>query len=94
MQTKWRSRTITKPRQRVAVPPVARRLPVNERRELAARIKEEPSEAPANEAKRQAALAIVEETFGSIKGLDRDTLIQLAEDEEFCGYGLQNSSLV
>ena len=31
---------------------------MNERRELAARIKEELSEAPANEAKRQAALAI------------------------------------
>jgi hypothetical protein len=45
----------------------ARRLPVNERRELAARRREALSETSASEARRQAALAIVEETFGSIK---------------------------
>jgi hypothetical protein len=31
-------------------------------------------------------LAIVEETRGTIKGLDRETIIWLAEDEELCGY--------
>jgi len=31
-------------------------------------------------------LAIVEETRGAIKGLDRETIIWLAEDEELCGY--------
>ena len=31
-------------------------------------------------------LAIVEETHGTIKGLDRETIIWLAEDEELCGY--------
>jgi hypothetical protein len=31
-------------------------------------------------------LAIVEETRGAIKGLDRETVIWLAEDEELCGY--------
>jgi hypothetical protein len=64
----------------------ARRLPTNERRELAARIMEELSDTSASEARRRAALATAEETFGSIKGLDRDTLIQLAEGVEFCGY--------
>lgn len=28
----------------------------------------------------------VERTRGSMKGLDRDTIIWLAEDEELCGY--------
>lgn len=32
------------------------------------------------------ALAIVEELYGTIKGLDRETIIQIAEDEEICGY--------
>jgi hypothetical protein len=31
-------------------------------------------------------LAIVEELYGSIKGLDRETLIGVAEDEELCGH--------
>jgi hypothetical protein len=31
-------------------------------------------------------LAIVEETRGAIKGLDRETIIWLAEDEELSGY--------
>ena len=29
---------------------------------------------------------LVEKTFGTIKGIDRETLISIAEDEEFCGY--------
>jgi hypothetical protein len=35
---------------------------------------------------RRRALAIVEETYGSIKGIDRATLISLAEDEGYSGY--------
>ena len=31
-------------------------------------------------------LAIVEETRGTIKGIDRETIIWLAEDEELSGY--------
>ena len=31
-------------------------------------------------------LAIVDELYGTIKGLDRETIIWLAEDEELCGY--------
>ncbi len=34
----------------------------------------------------QRALEAVEKTRGSMKGLDRDTIIWLAEDEELCGY--------
>jgi hypothetical protein len=70
----------------MAVLEEARRLPASERRELAARIMAELSETPGNEAGKQSALDIVEETFGSIKGLDRNTLVRLAEDEEFGGY--------
>lgn len=64
----------------------ARSLPIAERRELAARLAEEVA-ASENQARTvQANLAIVEETRGTIKGLDRETIIALAEDEEFCGY--------
>ncbi len=33
-----------------------------------------------------AALALVDELYGVIKGVDRETLRWLAEDEELCGY--------
>ena len=39
-----------------------------------------------NDKEIQAARAIVAETSGSMAGLDRATLIHLAEDEEFSGY--------
>lgn len=64
----------------------ARKLPIAERRELAELILEETSGEWSDDARKQIALAIVEETFGAIKGIDRNTLIWLAEDEEFCGY--------
>ena len=38
------------------------------------------------EARQQKARTAVEETFGSIKGVDQQTLTSLAEDEEYCGY--------
>ena len=70
-----------------AVLEAALRLSLEEQRQLAgqlpavtnlsdeARLAEEPEW-----------LAIVEETRGTIKGLDRGTIIWLAEDEELCGY--------
>jgi hypothetical protein len=61
----------------------ARALPLSERRELAAKLAKEVA---ANDAQIEANLAIVAETRGTIKGLDRDTIIALAEDEEYCGY--------
>ena len=64
----------------------ARKLPVQDRRELASLLLEEISEDRFDNDRRQRAHSIVEETFGSIPGVDRATLIQLAEDEEFCGY--------
>ncbi|MGH9823874.1 MAG: hypothetical protein ACREDR_11565 [Blastocatellia bacterium] len=65
----------------------ARKLPLSERQELATLIIGEISEPTSDpDAETIAALSIVEQTFGSIKGIDRDTLIRLAEDEEFCGY--------
>lgn len=43
--------------------------------------------APVSEkARGSSAIAIVEETYGSIKGLDRATLISLAEEEGYSGY--------
>jgi hypothetical protein len=61
----------------------ARALPLSERRELAAKLAKEVA---ASDAQIEANLAIVAETRGTIKGLDRETIIALAEDEEYCGY--------
>ena len=61
----------------------ARALPLNERRELAAKL---IKDVEATEAEIENNLALVRETRGTIKGLDRETLIALAEDEEYCGY--------
>jgi len=67
----------------------ARQLPPEQQRRLAAQLLEdvEKNEPLAPElARKQRALSIVEETFGAIKRLDRVTLAQLADDEEFSGY--------
>jgi uncharacterized protein with von Willebrand factor type A (vWA) domain len=67
----------------------ARQLPPDEQRRLVEQLVAEvrPATEPAPEqARRRRAASIVEETFGSIKGLDRATLISLAEDEEYSGY--------
>jgi hypothetical protein len=67
----------------------ARQLPSAELRRLVEQLLQEvgstDSQTP-DEIRKQRALSIVEETYGSIKGLDRATLISLAEDEEYCGY--------
>jgi hypothetical protein len=60
-----------------------RALPLSERRELATEL---IKDLEASEAKIAANLAIVQETRGTITGLDRKTIIALAEDEEYCGY--------
>jgi hypothetical protein len=64
----------------------ARKLPPEEQRQLASALLTEAGHRDEKEAGIHAALAIVEETTGTIKGLDRETLITLAEDEEFSGY--------
>ncbi|MBS1790266.1 MAG: hypothetical protein JST85_21255 [Acidobacteria bacterium] len=65
----------------------ARQLPPVQQRLLAQKLLEdaESTAAPLTEEQR-AALEIVERLSGTIKGLDRETLIWLAEDEELCGY--------
>ncbi|HMV47874.1 MAG TPA: hypothetical protein PLD20_23260 [Blastocatellia bacterium] len=65
----------------------ARQLPPVQQRLLAHKLLEnsEPATASLTE-KQRAALEIVERLSGTIKGLDRETLIWLAEDEELCGY--------
>jgi hypothetical protein len=45
-----------------------------------------PLARPPEEARKRRAVSIVEETYGSIKGLDRATLISLAEGEEYGGH--------
>ena len=67
----------------------ARQLPPDEQRRLVEQLVAEvrPAADPTpEEARRRRAASIVEETFGSIKGLDRATLVSLAEDEEYSGY--------
>ena len=68
---------------------VARRLPPDELRRLVEQLITEVHSIAAPISKKahgRRALAIVEETYGSIKGLDRATLISLAEDEGYSGY--------
>ena len=67
----------------------ARRLPPDELRRLVEQLIAQVHSiaAPISEkARGRRALAIVEETYGSIKGLDRATIISLAEDEGYGGY--------
>ena len=65
----------------------ARQLPPDERRRLAEQLLAEVNRTgEAVTAEQVAALAVVEELYGAIKGLDRETLIWLAEGEELCGY--------
>lgn len=64
----------------------ARKLPPEEQRQLASALLAEAEQQNKAEDDVRAALAIVEETSGSIKGLDRETIIWLAEDEELSGY--------
>lgn len=65
----------------------ARQLPPMQQKRLAQKLLEvaELPPAPLTEAQ-LAALEAVEQTRGTIKGLDRETIIWLAEDEELCGY--------
>jgi hypothetical protein len=59
----------------------ARKLPLEEQAQLVEQLLEE-----IQSEKKQKALDAVERTRGRIKGLDRETIIWLAEDEELCGY--------
>jgi len=63
-------------------------LPPDERERLIERLQHEtPAEsADVTEQKKAKSRALVEELFGSIKGLDREAIIRFAEDEEYCGY--------
>jgi hypothetical protein len=65
----------------------ARQLPRDEQRRLIEQLVAEvrpPADPDPEEARRRRASSVVDETYGSIKGLDRATMISLAEDE---GYG-------
>ncbi len=64
----------------------ARQLPPEEQRQLAARLLEEAAHAHATNADIEANLRIVERTRGTIKDVDRETIMRIANDEEFCGY--------
>ena len=62
------------------------KLPIKERRELADLLLEDLEKVQNHDNEVQSARAIVAETSGFMAGLDRATLIRLAEDEEFSGY--------
>ncbi len=62
------------------------KFPVEEKRQLADLLLEDFDKVERRDKEIQAARAIVTETSGSMAGLDRATLIQLAEDAEFSGY--------
>jgi hypothetical protein len=64
----------------------ARQLPPAEQKQLAERLLAENAKLQHSEAEIERNLAIVSETRGTIKGLDRETIIAIAEDEEHCGY--------
>ncbi len=65
----------------------ARQLPPVQQKLLAHKLLENTESTVASLTEKQrAALEAVEKTRGTIKGLDRETLIWLAEDEELCGY--------
>lgn len=59
----------------------ARKLPLEQQQQLIDKLIQE-----VETDKKQKALEAVERTRGRIKGLDRETIIWLAEDEELCGY--------
>jgi len=65
----------------------ARQLPPDARRRLAEQLLQETDQ-PAGviTAEQAASLKIVDDLYGAITGLDRETLAWIAEDEELCGY--------
>ncbi len=64
----------------------ARQLPLDEQRELASKLLSETARPSLSDAEIKRNREIVRRTHGTIKGLDRETIISLAEDEEYCGY--------
>jgi hypothetical protein len=64
----------------------AKKLPAEQRLELADSIVENIRHEASDEPRRQANLALIDEFYGSLKGLDPVTVKCLAEDEELCGY--------
>jgi hypothetical protein len=59
------------------------KLPLAERRQLAEEMMRRVALTEEEKAHNE---AIVEKWYGAFKGLDRATVIKIAEDEEFCGY--------
>jgi tRNA C32,U32 (ribose-2'-O)-methylase TrmJ len=64
----------------------AQRLSPVQQRELAAKLLAVESHPSLTEEEIQRNREIVRRTRGTIKGLDRSTIISLAEDEEYGGY--------
>lgn len=64
----------------------AQKLPLAEQKELSARLSAEINNSESQTSDAEANLRFLDELFGKIKGLDRETIIWLAEDEELCGY--------
>jgi hypothetical protein len=70
-----------------AVLEAALRLSLEEQRQLAGQLQAVTKLSDESHLAEEAEwLAIVDETHGTLKGLDRETIIWLAEDEELCRY--------
>ena len=64
-----------------------RQLPPAQQQLFAQKLLEEGADQTTSVTESQAAaLQAVDKTRGTLKGLDRETIIWLAEDEELCGY--------
>ncbi|HXG92341.1 MAG TPA: hypothetical protein VNN73_08230 [Blastocatellia bacterium] len=64
----------------------ARKLPIEQQRQLVEQLMKNANRAGEDQSMAQTALEAVEQTRGAMQGLDRETIIWLAEDEELCGY--------
>jgi hypothetical protein len=85
----WEVETAEMSHQLQIILDAARQLPLAEQQRLAESLLENIHQSSAQTSitsGQAAALAIVEELYGAIKGLDRETLTWIAEDEELCGY--------
>ena len=58
-------------------------LPLHEQRELARKLNVRRR---MTDEEKEKARALVKQLAGSAKGLDKETIIHFAEDEEYCGY--------
>lgn len=60
-----------------------KKLPIQEQRQIAETLAQKIE---LTEEEKSRNVAIVEKWYGAFQGLDRETIIKIAEDDELCGY--------